>query len=252
MKKIKYFLILIIFASVFVSSSFAYVASSTNFRIESDVVSYGGGHSTSTSFGLYDSLSDRLLGFISSTGTDFGIKTGYIPMVSPSIAITYPSSVTLLPAIKSTTGGQGNGSASVFVITDNPGGYSLSIKASTDPALQGSAGSFANYNPATPGIPDFEWSIASTDSRFGFTPEGLHVDQRYKDDGTACNTGSGNSSDKCWDSITTTNKLIARSTTNNQPSGTATTIKLRSEAGANRKQPVGSYSSTIILTALPL
>lgn len=252
MKKIIYFLVLTLFVSVFVSSSFAYVASSTNFRIESDVVSFGGGHSTSTNFGMYDSLSDRLLGFISSSGTDFGIKTGYLPMVSPSISITYPASVTLLPAIKSTTGGQGNGSASVVVITDNPGGYSLSIKASTDPALQGSVGSFANYNPATPGVPDFTWSIASADSRFGFTPEGLHIDQKYKDNGTVCNAGSGDSSDKCWDSLVTTNKLIARSTANNQPAGTATTIKLRSEAGANRNQPVGSYSSTIILTALPL
>lgn len=252
MKKVKFFLVLTLFVSVFVSSSFAYVSSSTNFRIESDIVSFGGGNSTSTNFGLHDSISDRFLGFISSPGTDFGIKTGYIPMVSPSISITYPASVTLLPAIKSTTGGQGNGSASIVVITDNPGGYSLSIKASTDPALQGSVGSFSNYNSATPGVPDFDWSIVPTDSRFGFTPEGAHIDQKYKDDGTVCGVGSVDSLDKCWDSITITNKLIARSSSSNQPTGTATTIKLRSEAGAARNQPVGSYSSTIILTALPL
>ncbi len=247
-KKIFYFLPVALLSFVFTAQ--AYVASSTNFRIESDVVSMGGGFSTSTNFSVQDSLSDRVLGMVS--GTTSGINTGYLPMLSSSISVTYPSSVALLPAIKSGEGGQGNGSASVTVITDNPGGYSLSVKASTEPALKSNTDSFANYNPALLGTPDFNWSVVLADSRFGFSPEGIHIHQKYKDDGISCNAGIGDTINKCWDSIDTVNKVISISNLNNHPLGTATTLKLRSEAGSGRRQGSGTYVANIIITAIAL
>lgn len=248
-KKIKiilYFIIGVFFLSHLGVN--AYVASSTNYRIETDTVSFGGGLSTSTNYTMQDSLSDRALGTASSPSST--VDLGVIPTYSGTISITYPTSVSLLPAFKTDVGGQGNGDFDVGVTTDNTGGYTLSISSNTSPALKSTVDNFTDYSPIISGVPDLSWSVASNDSRFGFTPEGVDIIQKYKDDGISCNTGILNTPDACWDSIGTSNKTIATALSSNQPSGATTKIKLRSEAGATRKQGVGSYSAEIVVTAL--
>ena len=243
--KILYFSLPIFLLGFFVSN--AYVASSPNYRIETDVVSFGGGLSTSTNYSIQDSLSDRALGVVSSASNS--INSGPIPMYDGSISITYPGSVALSPGFKSDEGGQGNGEVTVIVTTDNVGGYNLYVKSNSSPALSSSDDSFSNYGTLISGTPDFDWLNSATDSRFGFTPEGIDVVQKYKDDGVSCNVGALNTTDKCWDSIETTNKVIATSFSENQPSGTETKIKLRSEAGSSRNQKAGSYNAEIVVTA---
>lgn len=228
---------------------FAYVASSTNYRIESDAVSFGGGISTSTNYSIDDSLSGGSLG--SASSTLYSVKLSSVSGIgSGTISMSYPSTVSLTPSFKTNEGGQGNGDFNVSVITDNTGGYSLSIKANSSPALSSSNDSFSNYSSSVYGTPDFNWSNSASDSRFGFTPEGGDIVQKYKDNGTACNSGALDTSERCWDSIDATNKTIAESSSPNQPSGTVTRIRLRSEAGATRKQKAGNYSAEIIVTAL--
>lgn len=252
MKQIKTIIFCLLISCCLTASAF--VASSTNFIIETDAVSYGGGLSTSTNFSMQDSLGDKLFGTVESTS--YSIISGYIGAIASStaaatISITFPTSVALSPRISTADGGQGNGTASVVVTTNSSGGYSLSIKASTDPALVASSGSFDNYAPAS-SIPDFTWSVARDKSMFGFTPEGADIASTYKDNGVVCSTGTGDTADACWDSIETSTKIIATSASSNSPSGTATSVKLRAEAGAAKGQPNGSYSADITFTALAL
>ncbi|MEI6296993.1 MAG: hypothetical protein WCO84_05095 [bacterium] len=251
MNKIKILpLILFSFFGVNILVANAYLASSTNYRMETDVVFFGGGLSTSTNFRMQDALTDKPIGVMSNT--NYSTNNGPIPMLYSSISITYPASVTLSPAISSIKGGQGNGEAVVKVTTDNTGGYSLLMKSATDPALKATTGSFGNYYPASVGTPDFTWSVGAGESKFGFSPEGAHILVKYKDNGAVCNTGAGDTVGSCWDSVDTTNKIISRSYLNNQPLGTDTKVKLRAEAGTTKKQPAGSYSSEITFTALAL
>ena len=89
----------------------------------------------------------------------------------------------MTPAIPGITGGTATGEATWTVITDNPAGYSLSVKASTSPAMKGQAqgDSFADYTPVNPAVPDYNWSVADSSAEFGFTPEGSDIVSKYKE-----------------------------------------------------------------------
>lgn len=234
------------------NGAIAYVASSTNYRIQSDSVNIGGILSTSTSYKVEDTLGEIATGV--STSTNYQLNAGYQQMQEVYLSISAPEDVSMSPSIGGVTGGTGNGSASWTVITDDPAGYSLTIKASTSPAMMSNtvAGeSFANYTPAG-ADPDFSWSVASADSEFGFSPEGSDIVQKYKDNGSACNAGSGDTSDKCWDSLSTSIKSIAGSSSANHPSGAVTTVKFRAESGSSHIQVNGVYTATTTVTAIAL
>lgn len=224
----------------------AEVASSTNYKIQFDSINVGGLISTSTVYQTNDTIGETTTG--TSTSSTYEIRAGYRHMNESYIAISSPSNISMSPAIVS-SGGVGEGSASWTVTTDNIGGYILTIAASTDPALKSSSDNFANYSPIG-GVPDFTWSVSSSASEFGFTPSGSHIASTYQDDGSSCATGASDTANACWDSITTSNKTVARSYVANQPSGTATTVKFRAEVGSARNQSAGSYSTTITATAL--
>jgi hypothetical protein len=154
------------------------------------------------------------------------------------------------------SGGIGNGLTIGTTTTDNPAGYSLSIKASTTPALQFGSYSFADYDTGAADAttsPTYNWSIANSDSEFGFTPEGNDIVQKFKDNGSnLCNVGSNETADKCWYNLSTSEENIAQSTSPNHPSGTATTIKFRAQSGPNHIQEEGNYTAKISVTAVAL
>lgn len=182
------------------------------------------------------------------------ISAGYRQAdASYTISISSPSDVTMSPSIGGISGGTGNGNAVWTVITDNPAGYEASIKSSTSPAMQSGAYSFANYTTSVAGTPDYNWSIASADSEFGFTVEGSYVVNKFLDNGSsACATGSSNTVDKCWYPFAISDETIISSSLANSPGGTATTVKFRAESGSGHFQQEGSYSSTITVTAVAL
>lgn len=184
----------------------------------------------------------------SASATD---SVGVSLQVTEEIAISSPPDVTL-PSIGGMGAASSTGSFSWTVTTNNSAGYTLAVKASTSPALQSGSDSIADYTPATPGTPDFNFSVGANDAEFGYSVEGSDTAQLFLDNGSACNTGTTNAVDKCWLNFTTTDITVARSTSETPPSGTPTTLKLRVDLGTNAFVPSGIYSATIIGTATTL
>jgi hypothetical protein len=112
-------------------------------------------------------------------------------------------------------------------------------------------GSIADYTPGG-AAPDLTFSVPAGTGEFGFSPEGTEIDQRYLDNGSACNTGSSDTALSCWDAFTTSDRTIAGRTSGNHPNGTVTTIRLRVGLGANSGIIEGDYTATTTLTALAL
>lgn len=227
----------------------AFVSSSTNYRIQTDSINVGGALSTSTSYRAEDTLGESGVG--TSSSATYQIKAGYQQMQQTYIAISSPGSITLAPSILSVGGGTGNGSAVWTVTTDNAAGYTMNIGASASPALVSGANTFVNYVPAG-ADPDFTFTTPAASSRFGFTPEGADIVQKYKDNGVACNAGGLDTASSCWAALSTTPDTIVTRATPNHPSGTATTVRFRAVSGAANVQPLGSYTATATLTVLPL
>ena len=230
---------------VFVGSSYAQVATSPNYRLQADSLNFSGNLSASTNYKLEDTLGELATGL--STSANYGMKAGYQQMLTSSISITAPSDVTLSGIAGN---GTSNGSVAWTVTTDNSAGYTLSVRAGSNPALTSGGDNFSDYAPSGAN-PDYGWSVGASASAFGFSVEGTDTASRYLDNSTSCATGASNASDQCWDGFSTSNRTIAQSSAANTPSGVATTIKLRAEIGSSKTQAVGSYSTTLTITATP-
>ncbi len=229
--------------------AFAAVMQSTGYKIQTDSINIGGVLSTSTTYIEQDTVGEVATGRTASAS--YLLSAGYQAMQDVSISITSPVDVALSP-INGLTGGTSSGSAVWTVTTDDPAGYAVSIKSSTNPALKSSTfgSSFSDYTPASD--PDFAFTLPTTQSRFGFSPEGTDIVQKYKDNGSICNTGASDTTDACWDGLNTTGTTIAQSATSNHPSGTPTTVKFRAGSGTAKIQDTGSYSATVTVTATAL
>ncbi len=247
-KSISHLAILLAITILLTPVAYAYVSSSTSYRIVEDSVNAGGLLSTSTSYRAEDTLGEEGVG--TSSSATYRIKAGYQQMQEVYLAISAPGSITLSPSIP-TTGGVGNGVATWTVTTDNAAGYTMNIRASGTPALQSGVNSFANYVPAG-GDPDFTFTTPAAASRFGFSPEGVDIPQRFKDNGVICNAGALDTASTCWVPLLTSADTVATRITPNHPSGTPTTVRFRAESGASNVQPAGAYTATSTLTVLAL
>lgn len=241
-RKIFFIILLII---TFTHSTLAQVASSTNYRLQADSLNFSGGLSNSTNYNLENTLGELATG--PSTSTNYGVSAGYQQMISSSISITAPSDVSL----NGITGtGASSGTVAWTVTTDNSAGYTLSIKAGSNPALTSGSESFSNYSPSGAN-PDYNWSVGASASAFGFSIEGADTASRYLDNSSGCGVGASNASDQCWDGFSTSDRTIAQSSGGNAPNGIATTVKLKAEIGSSKTQPAGNYSATLTVTATP-
>lgn len=228
---------------------FAQVMQSTNYHIQEDSVNFSGGLSTSTNYTLQSTAGEVGTGDL--TSTTFNLHGGYQQMVNTFIAMTAVGSVTMTPSIPGISGGVANGSTTVTVTTDSSAGYRLTIAAQQSPALRNESYTIADYAPAL-SDPDYTFTTNSTDAHFGFSPEGIDISQRFKDDGVSCNTGALETAGACWDGLSTTEKEIARRTSANTPGGSSTRITFRVGIGGSAVQPNGVYTATTTLTALSL
>lgn len=226
----------------------AQVMGSTNYRIQSDSVNLGGGLGTSTSYRLESTAGEVGTGEL--TGTTYSLKAGYQQMQEVYIALTAASSVLLSPSIPGISGGISNGSTTVTVTTDSPSGYTLTILASQNPAMQKGADTIANYTPA--GAPDYTFVTNPADAHLGYSPSGVDIVARFKDNGVSCNTGSGDTLLACWDGLSTSPVTVAQRTSPNQPLGSTTTVFFRVGVGGSVFKASGTYTATTTLTALPL
>lgn len=235
--------------------------SSSNFKIQSDSVNFGGVRSGSGSFTIEDTLGETATGISSST--NYIMKAGYQQMQDVTIAVIPAGNVTLSPSIAGLTGGTSNGSTNFVVTTDDPAGYTATIIASSSVGMLGnrdSANSIPALVPATPTVPDFAFeyaSVAPNKAYFGYTVEASTTADTaalFKDDGVNCNTGSGNIEDKCWLNASTTAVTIMNRTSRTDPTGATTTLKFRvvMQANPNPIIPDDTYNATTTVTVIPL
>lgn len=233
--------------------SFCFAAmTSSNYAIQSDSLNFGGGYSTSTSYIQESTAGEVATGFSSST--NYSMFAGYQQMHVVALSLVPPSNVVMAPSIGGVTGGTSNGSTTFTVTTDDLAGYQATIQASSSPALIDTASSsnaFADYVPGG-SAPDFAFSIPATASAFAFSPQGMDADKRFLNDGSSCNAGSNSTAGACWDGLSTSAKLVADRTNNNQPSGTQTALYFRAASGSSHIQANGIYVATTTLTVLPL
>lgn len=238
-------------ALVSLQLGFAQVASSTNYQLQSDSINFGGGLSTSTNYTQESTFGEIGTGRASST--NYQLRAGYQQMQEIYLAISPAVDVTMLPTLGGITGGTSNGSTTVTVTTDSPAGYSLSIEAEGNPAMQrAGGGSIPDYN-GVGANPDTVFITPTASSAFGFSPASVDIVQTFLTDGTAnCNVGSLSFSQVCWEGLSTTPIEISQGTGSNHPNGATTTIYFRVGVAANAGVIAGLYTATTTLTALPL
>ncbi|MBC7074397.1 hypothetical protein H5T58_03410 [Candidatus Parcubacteria bacterium] len=240
---------------LFLGPSFAFLMQSQHYKIPYDSLNIGGESQASLRYKMEDTIGEISSGIL--TSSFFKIKSGYQFSQAIYLAISVPSQIELLPPIPGLSGGQSNATVTVNLITDNPAGYTLFVKATSSPALlcqsqcQVGIDHFDDYLPQNPQIPDFQWQVASGQAKFGFTPEGESIIQKYKDNGTVCNSGGNDTPLACWNGFSTSNETIAQSFQSNHPDGTQINLRLRAECGSNCFQPAGIYQATLILTLVP-
>ncbi len=246
MKIFKYLVsVIVLTAPLFILAA---VMQSSSYRIQTDSLNIGGGYSSSTNYQQQSTIGE--VGSGTSSSASYNLSAGYQAMQSTYLAITDSANITL-PPIGGVSGGNSTGQSTWTVTTDDVAGYQLTVIATTTPALKSASSSIADYVPAG-GNPDYIFTYASNVSTFGFSPEGGDIIQRYKDNGSSCNTGSGNTVDRCWDGLSTTPILIAQSSAANHPSGTNTTIKYQVGIGASKIQDSGTYQANVVVTATAL
>lgn len=221
---------------------------SNNYSIQSDSINFAGGFSSSSNYVLESTAGE--VGTGESDSTNYSLKAGYQQMLDVYIAISGASDVNMTPSIPGVTGGTANGSTTITVTTDSPSGYQLTIASSQSPSMNSGSNSIADYVPT--GNPDFTFTAGTADAYFGYSPEGGDIVARFKDNGSACNTGSLNTSFACWDGLSTSEETIASAAGSNHPSGATTTVRFRVGVGGSVAQAPGVYTATTTITALPL
>ncbi len=239
---------LVIVSIIFSKNILEAAMQSSTYKIQSDTVNFGGAPGASSTYKINDTLGEVATG--NSNSSTYYMKAGYWQMGESYISITSPSDL-VMASMSGISGGSSEGTISWTVLTDNTAGYYMNVSASTTPALRSPQDVVDDYVPAGAN-PDYTFTNGVSTSSFGFTPEGVDIATRYKDNGSVCNTGSSDTASKCWDGLSTTPKQIVNRTTSNIPSGTITTLRLRAESGANHVQTSGTYTSTITVTAVTL
>lgn len=229
----------------------AQVRSSSNYQLQSDSLNLGGLRSTSSSYVQESTIGEIATG--RSTSSNFQLRAGYQQLQEIYLSLSTTGGIEMTPDLAGLTGGTSNGSTTVTVLTDNPAGYELVLRASTSPAMIRVDGSesIADYTPVG-SEPDFSFELTATEARFGFTPEGVDITDRFRDDSNDCGVGSADTPLACWDGLSTSDAVIARSVNSNQPSGATTTINFRVGIGGNAGVIAGTYAATSTVTALPL
>lgn len=246
-KKLNAVILFLLFLSPF-CFIFAETMQSQSYKIPTDSLNIGGVDSSSSNYFINDTLGEVSTG--DSNSSNYYLKAGFWQMQESYIAISSPSDLALTP-IGGIEGATSEGTMTWSVITDNLAGYTLDIKTTSVPALKSSNDSFDDYTPIG-ADPDYNFSILNTTSAFGFSPEGVDVDTRFKDNGIACNTGTNETSAKCWDGLSLSPKIISNRTTSNHQGGSDTVVRFRAESGSNHIQTAGSYSAPIVVTAITL
>ena len=178
--------------------------------------------------------------------------------VTAEISLTCSSSVSGLTAINGMTGGTSNGSFSCNAVTSNSSGYNMTLKKTASLCHStlgcGTDKQFDDYSTTSDPI-DYNWANTPAGAEYwGFNVSSSSyptaVTQRFKDNGTACNTGSNVSDGRCWTRIPTspsTETVVNRSSATDS-SGDNTYFGIRIQAGSSNALNSGTYTTTIVVT----
>lgn len=169
--------------------------------------------------------------------------------VNEEITISDGANVTMAPNISISTDSS-IGSTSWTVTTNATAGYTLAVKADTDPALQSASDSFADYTEATPGTPD-AWSVDSGSYEFGFGAYGTDVAAAFDGGASTCGAAGTPDASLLFDGFETTDTTIATRNSTTPTTGVVTNFCLAAEQNGVFA-PSGTYNATITGTATTL
>lgn len=247
-KNLFIFLIIFLFFSTAIE---VFAMSSLRYMIDTDSINFGGTDDSASGQKL---LSDVMgeVGTGYSSSSRYSISTGYRMLQSSYISISSASDL-IMPNMSGLIAGESNSSKSWIVKTDNFAGYEMLVRSLTSPALKSASGAyFSDYVSLSSSTADYNFSVASTNSTFAFSPEGQDTSQKYLDNGSICGIGNYDTVDKCWDGFSTSEKTISHRASSNHPDGSVTTIKYKTAIGSDKIQDSGTYTSTITVTAVVL
>ncbi len=165
--------------------------------------------------------------------------------------------ITMSPQLAGVTGGTSYGTTSVRVLTNDSAGYNMTLTASSSLGMIGDSqgGTIPSYTPAATGVPDFSFSVPANRAEFGYTVEAsttADLDPSFKDDGAACNTGSGDTVGHCWLNASTTAETIINRSSETPGSGATTTLVFKVVINSSPVPaiPEDTYVATTTLTAV--
>lgn len=192
-------------------------------------------------------------------GLSFAIEDQFTVSQTVTSEISFATTatdVTMSPSLGGITGGTSNGTTTVVVLTNDSSGYTMTIKASTSPAMDGetTTGTIADYTPAAVGVPDFTYSVPSS-AEFGYTvlaSTTSDLAQKFKDDGAStCNTGSADTSGaaSCWYGLSTAATSTIFRTTATSASGSTSSVVFKLTINSGSFVPEDTYKATTTLTA---
>ena len=191
-----------------------------------------------------------------SVGKDITISQQITSEIS---LVTSPQNVTM-GAIAGISGGASFGQTQLAVYTNNALGFTVTLTASSAPAMLGATGggSISNYTPVSASIPDFAFASNTTGqaSEFGYSVSASSTSdlaQKFLDNGSACNVGSSDTggSSSCWYNASTTATSTLNRTTSTLGSGATSTIFFRVNVPSNPAPtlPQATYIATTTITA---
>lgn len=163
------------------------------------------------------------------------ISDGVNVTMNPNIGIAADSSI---------------GSSQWTVRTNDPDGYTLSVKASASPALVSGGNSFDDYTEAVNGTPEV-WAVGSGAKEFGFSAYGTDVATATWGAAATCGTGGTPDVGQKYVGFETTDKQIATRATLTTTAGVDTTICFAAAQNAVYAA-AGVYTATITATATVL
>lgn len=174
---------------------------------------------------------------------------------------TLANDVTMTPSLPGLSSGNAFGTTTVAINTNNPTGYSMTIRFATTTAMQGEnlTSDIPNYVPDNSGVPDFDWALSANTSGFGYTVIGNttpgDIDASFQSNGTdTCNTSSSTIVGSCWfnqANASSTMQIINR-TTATPGTGATSTIVFQVGIMSNPSPAIqtGFYNATATLTAV--
>jgi len=192
----------------------------------------------------------------SAVGIPFTIKQTIGDEIS---FLVQAANATTSGTINGMTGGEANGSTTAVVLTNSPTGYNMEIaffdNGTGNAMLSDVWGSESILDyPSSGGEPTFLFATTGPSAVFGYTVsayDSSDLDPSFLDNGSACNTGSGYTVNRCWMEPTVAGfRIIDRDTA--ALSGATTTLhfKIYVPNGPTPSLVADVYTATATLTAI--